>query len=376
MPKLSAIPDPFKKRIGRLLVDLEKGGFSGLIVFNPENRRYLSGFRPTDPQINESSGFLIVAPQLALLGTDPRFEAEARKQAKGFYGFIYRGGLEASWAEIKDLLAGLDGLAFESQAVSFHTYQRLKKLLRSHGPAPALLPSRLLVENLRRRKDRQELKAMRRSLEITEEVFQEISKTLRVGQTEKALAWAIKEKIHRAGGEGPAFDPIVASGPNAALPHAEPTDRSIKMGEPILFDFGSRWQGYCSDLSRTLWLGRPNERFKEIYGLVRKAQEKAEQGIRAGLDTVQVDNLARSVIEKGGYGPYFKHSLGHGVGLSTHELPSLSPVQSTVLEADMVVTIEPGIYLPGWGGVRLENMVLIREKKSKVLNRDETFYRF
>lgn len=376
MPDPKAIPRSYQKRIDRLLIDLKKGGFSGIIVFNQENRRYLSGFRPSDPQINESSGFVIVAPGLAILGTDPRFEGEARKQAKGYYAFIYRKGLETSWDEIKDDLSRLDGLAFESQAVTFHTYQRLQKLLRSHRGSPSLKPSRFLVENLRMRKDRQEIKAMRHSLEITEEVFQEIFKTLRPGQTEKALAWSIKEKIYRAGGEGPAFDPIVASGPNAALPHAEPTERSIQKGEPVLFDFGSKWQGYCSDLSRTVFLGPPTERFKEVYAVVRKAQEAAEKGIQAGRDTAQVDRLARALIEKGGYGPYFKHSLGHGVGLATHELPSLSPVQPTLLEADMVVTIEPGIYLPGWGGVRLENMVLIGEKRSRVLNRDQTFYRF
>ena len=376
MFNIKSIPNPYRKRIQSLLETLTTQRLSGILISQPENRRYLSGFRPSDPQLNESTGFLLLGPGLAVLGTDSRFEEEARTQAQGFYPFIYRKGLEASWSEIQNSLKKLDSLAFESQALSFQTHQRFRKLLRSGGASLSFKPAGLLVETLRMQKDRQELAAMRRSLEITERVFQAILKSLRPGKSEKSLAWQIKENIIKFGGEGQAFEPIVASGPNAALPHAEPTDRLIQKGEPILFDFGSKWQGYCSDISRTVFLGRPSDRFKEVYALVRRAQTASEKALRAGLDTIQADKLARTLIEKGGYGPCFKHSLGHGLGLAVHEMPSLSPIKPTTLKSGMVVTIEPGIYLPGWGGIRLENTVVIREKGAQVLNQDQTFYDF
>jgi Xaa-Pro aminopeptidase len=370
------IPNPYRKRIQNLLESLKMNTFSGILISQSENRRYLSGFRPADTQLNESSGFLLIGLRLAILGTDSRYEEEARTQARGFYPFIYRKGLEASWGEIQDVVKKMGNLAFESQAISFHTYQRFRKLIRTGGNPFSFKPSSLLIETLRMQKDRQELEAMRRSLEITERVFQDLLKSLRPGQSEKNLAWKIKESIYKFGGDGPAFEPIVASGPNAALPHAEPTERLIQKGEPVLFDFGSKWQGYCSDISRTGFLGRASDRFKEVYALVRKAQLGAEKAIREGMDSVAADQSARSIIEKGGYGPAFKHSLGHGLGLAVHEMPSLSPINPTVLKPGMVVTIEPGIYLPGWGGVRLEDMVVIKEKGAQILNRDQTFYTF
>jgi Xaa-Pro aminopeptidase len=376
MIKNHSIPSPYGERVGLLLTQLEKKKLDGIIIFQPENRRYLSGFRPGDPQLNESSGFLIIGRGQAILGTDPRFEGEAQKQARGYYSFIYRRGLETSWPEIAGRLKNVNSLAFEGFSVTYHTYRRLKKLIRSLKKETSFRPTYQIVEELRSRKEKVELAAICRSLKITEEVFAWVSKKLRPGKTEKQVAWELKEMIFKTGGEDLAFEPIVASGPNAALPHAEPSDREIRRGEPILFDFGSKWKGYCSDLSRTVFLGPPTDRFKEVYSLVRQAQLQAEKGIRAGLTSAEADTLARLVIEKGGYGKFFKHSLGHGVGLATHELPSLSPVKPVPLSAGMVVTIEPGIYLPGWGGVRLEDMVFVREKKSAVLNKDRNFYNF
>lgn len=365
-----------KRRLALLQRPLQDQGLAGLLVTQPENRRYLSGFQPGDPQLNESAGFLIVGGPTAILGTDPRYEIEARREAHGFTPFIYSKGLEGSWTQISGLIQGLDRLGFESEGLTYQFYQRLKTIVRKSKSSIRLTPTRNLVEGLRARKDPGEIKAIRQSLAVTEAVFQEIAATLRPGQTERAIAWKIKTLIHQKGGEAIAFEPIVASGPHASQPHAEPTDRPIQKGEPIIFDFGSKVNGYCSDLSRTVFLGRPNDRFREVYALVRLAQEKAQKGIRAGLSTREADALARSVIDRGGYGRNFNHSLGHGVGLATHELPSLSPVKSAPLEPGMVVTIEPGIYLPDWGGIRLENMVVVGEQKSRLLNRDNSFYHF
>jgi len=376
MPDRSSIPAGRRKRIDRLLATLNEKKLSGIFISQPENRRYLSGFRPSDPQLDESSGFLILGPDLALLGTDPRYEMEAFQQARGFQPFIYRGGLEGSWPELQKRLPPLKRLAFESPALSYHAYRRLRKwFLKGRAPV-TLVPTFHLVEGLRAQKDPSELKAIERSLAITERAFQKVLSRLKPGQTEKEISWRIKQLIHLHGGDDPAFEPIVASGPQAALPHAESTDREIKKGEPVLFDLGSKWQGYCSDMSRTVFLGKPSERFKEVYRLVREAQLKAQEGICSGMDTRKVDGLARSIIEKGGYGTYFKHSLGHGVGLATHEIPSLNPLKADLLRPGMVVTIEPGIYLPGWGGVRLENMAIIRKNGARLLSQDMTFYNF
>jgi len=371
---LSQVPEPYRSRVAHLLERLKRKKLTGLLVTQPENRRYLSGFRPGDPQLNESSGFLILGKGLALIGTDPRFEEEAARQAKGYTPFIYRKGLEKSWPEIQRSIRPIKRLGFEAQALSFSAYRRFLKLIRSLGNA--FVPTDQVVEEMRAVKDPSEIKAIVRSLSITEKAFQTVLRRLRPGKTEREVAWALRDLIRKLGGEDIAFEPIVASGPNAALPHAEPTEREIRQGEPILFDFGSKWKGYCSDLSRTVVLGKPSDRFKEVYALVRQAQVTAEKGLKAGMSAAEADGLARSVIEKGGYGKTFKHSLGHGVGLATHELPSLSPVKHEPLQKGMVVTVEPGIYLPGWGGVRLEDMVLILEKKAKVLNSDDSFYRF
>jgi Xaa-Pro aminopeptidase len=374
MSREQPIPQPYQKRIQTLRNKLEKKALSGIFISQPENRRYLSGFKPADPQLNESSGFLIIGSGLAILGTDPRYEEEARRQAKGFYPFIYRKGLETSWPEMQNALKDMKKLGFESQSITFSLFRRLKNLVRSKGSPLTLVPTHLFVEELRAVKDRREIAAIQRSLSITEQAFQEVCRSLRPGRTEKEIAWQIKNVLHQKGGEDVAFEPIVASGPNSALPHAEPSERRIRKGEPLLFDLGCKWKGYCSDLSRTIFLGHPTDRFKEVYALVRKAQLRALKGIRAGLTTVQADDLARSVIEKGGYGKYFKHSLGHGVGLATHESPSLSLVKAESLSAGMVVTVEPGIYLPRWGGIRLENMVVINKNGARSLNKDMTFY--
>ncbi len=372
----STLPALYRKRKERLLALLEEKGFSALLVTTPENRRYLSGYRPADPQLNKSSGFLIIGERWAILGTDPRYEIEAHKEARGFTPFIYDRGLEGSWDKISSKIKQVNRLAFETGGLTYHFYRRLRKILQKSGNQIRLVPSDNLVETIRVQKDAGEIRSIRHSLGLTEAVFQEINRSLRPGQTEKAIAWKIKTLIQEKGGDGIAFEPMVASGTNAARVHAEPTDRPIRRGEPIIFDFGSKWKGYCSDLSRTVCLGRPTDRFREMYGLVRRAQLAAQSGIRAGLTTREADDLARRVINQAGFGRFFKHSLGHGVGLATHEPPSLSPVRPVPLQAGMVVTIEPGIYLPGWGGIRLENMVVVRKNRSRLLNADRTFYDF
>jgi Xaa-Pro aminopeptidase len=194
---------------------------------------------------------------------------------------------------------------------------------------------------------------------------------IRPGITEKEIAWEIEKNLRQKGSEGIPFEIIVASGPNSALPHARPTEKTIRSGEPVLIDMGARISGYCSDLSRTLFIGKADKTFHEIYTIVLKAQTTAIERIESDMDASQADQWARSVVEQAGYGDAFGHGLGHGVGLAIHEFPRLGLSSSDSLANGMVFTIEPGIYLAGRGGVRIEDMVVLESGKAKVLTRAE-----
>jgi Xaa-Pro aminopeptidase len=224
-----------------------------------------------------------------------------------------------------------------------------------------------MVEHLRSIKEPEELGLITKAVELSDAAFEQAKMIIRPGITEKDAAWEIEKFLRQEGSEGMPFEIIVASGSNSALPHARPTGKIIRPGEPVLIDMGARISGYCSDFSRTLFLGEADKSLQEIYNIVFKAQTIATEGVRSGMDASQADKLARSVIEQAGYGEAFGHSLGHGVGLATHELPTLGPSSSDSLADGMVFTLEPGIYLPGQGGVRIEDMVVLENGKAKVL---------
>jgi Xaa-Pro aminopeptidase len=193
--------------------------------------------------------------------------------------------------------------------------------------------------------------------------------------TEQEAAWNLEKTLREAGAEALSFPVIVAGGPNSAMPHAVPGNRALMAGEPILFDWGVRLNGYCSDISRTLVMGKPDDTFQKVFQTVREAQEMAVAAVKPGIDARSVDAVARSHIEKMGFKDRFGHGLGHGVGLAIHEKPRLSPLSDDVLKPGMICTVEPGIYLPGWGGVRLENMIVVTADGAEVLNKttvDET----
>jgi Xaa-Pro aminopeptidase len=262
-------------------------------------------------------------------------------------------------------------LAFESVRVSCLQLEKFKENINKQGLTVSLIPTENLVEDLRMIKEDEEIEAIRQSLAVSESVFEAIRDRISPGTTEKDLAWALEKDLREKGPESVAFPPIVASGPNAALPHAIPTDRPLAQGEPIVFDWGSRLRGYCSDISRTIVLGEPDTTFKTVYQVVRDAQAMATEAIKPGVSTQAVDKIARDYIASKGFGDNFGHGLGHGVGLATHERPHLSPVRPMNLEIGMVTTVEPGVYIPGWGGVRLENMVVVEQDGASVLNRQQ-----
>ncbi len=341
-----------------------------LLVAGPENRRYLSGFTARDELLTETSGWLLVTREEAFLLTDFRYQEWAAQEARGFEVKVYRDSVGAVLAE---LLAAcrVRRLGFESAYITYRGYQRLVEAVAQAGVQVEWLPQEGLVEELREVKTREEVAAVRQALRLTEKVFAEVAGMLTPGLTERQVAWEIERRLKEQGSEGLAFPPIVAAGANSARPHHQPTEYALAQGEPVIIDMGARIDGYCADLTRTVILGEPTARFREIYRLVRQAQVRAEAGIKAGMNSLDADTLAREIIIQAGYGEAFGHSLGHGVGLAVHEAPSLSPYKdrATVLKAGSIVTVEPGIYLPGWGGVRLEDMVLVQADGAEVLTR-------
>ncbi|MDL2275249.1 aminopeptidase P family protein [Desulfosarcina sp. OttesenSCG-928-G10] len=342
---------------------------NGLLVSNEENRFYLSGFTGKDSGLDESAGALIITPDHLILATDSRFTVQAASEATGYQIVTYKQGLSKELPGIVDNL-GIHRLGVESTWISHKHYNQLADELACLNPPPKLIPTENIVETLRRIKSPDEVDRTCRALRVAEQAFATVLKTLCPGLTEKEVAWALEKAMRENGADGLSFPVIVAAGPNSALPHAIPTDRRIQAGEPVLFDWGARLAGYCSDTSRTVILGKPDERFMKIFDTVVTARDMAIAAIRAGAGGTAIDRIARDHIDQMGFAGAFGHSLGHGTGLAIHEAPRLSPVKDERLEAGMIVTVEPGIYLPDWGGVRMENQVLVTDDGARVLNSD------
>jgi Xaa-Pro aminopeptidase len=357
-----------KPRLAALRKLLADKNLEALLVAGPENRRYLSGFTARDELLTETSGWLLITGAEAFLLTDFRYQEWAAKEAPQCEVKVYKESLGATLAELVRS-CGVHRLGFETAYLSYRNYQRLVEKVAESGWQSEWLPQDGLVEELREVKAPAEVAAIRRALELTEKVFVDVAGSLRPGLTERQVAWDIERRLREGGSDGLAFPPIVAAGLNSARPHHHPADSVIQVGEPIIIDMGARIDGYCADLTRTVLIGEAPARFREIYALVRQAQTRAEAGLRAGMNSLEADGLAREMIVQAGYGEAFGHSLGHGVGLAVHEAPSLSPHKdrATSLKAGSIATVEPGVYLPGWGGVRLEDMVLIQSDGAEVL---------
>jgi Xaa-Pro aminopeptidase len=356
------------ERIQRLRDRLPEMRLDGLLVLNAANRRYISGYLAEDTSCDESAGALLISHGQLTLATDGRYVLQARQEAQGFQVQAYRKGLEEVLPELL-MAQGLNRLGFESARISVRQFQRLESSLAAAACPATLVPTDGAVEDLRQIKDEAEIVATRNAVACAERAFEALLAWLRPGVTERAIARRLEEALVAEGAEGPSFPIIVASGPNSALPHAQPGERKVRCGEPLLFDWGARLEGYCSDISRTVVLGAPDARFLQIFAIVAEAQSRAVSAMATCASGREVDAVARRHIAAAGFPDAFGHSLGHGTGLAIHEAPRLSPHADDRLQPGMIVTVEPGIYLEGWGGVRLENQVLITSGGPEILNR-------
>lgn len=347
-------------RLEKLRQKLTEKEVDGILISQPENRYYLSGF-------SGSWGFLLVSPKEAILATDFRYIEQAKIQAPGYEVFRITTDISDLSPKITDL--NLSRLGFEAGHMTFSFYHKLSNLFKEKQAPLKLIPLEGLVESLRAVKEPEELELITRAAEIGDKAFAYIETKIQPGMTEKEIAWEIEKFIREYGSQAVPFEIIVASGPNAALPHARPSDRVINPGEPVLMDIGAKLNGYASNLTRTICLGTPDTTFKKVYDIVLGAQLTAIAIIKEGMTGKQADSFARTVIEQSGYAEAFGHGLGHGVGLAVHESPGLGLTSNDVLTSGMVFTIEPGIYLPGWGGVRIEDLVVLEKDKVKVLSR-------
>jgi Xaa-Pro aminopeptidase len=361
----------FQQRIKKIQAGLRRKRIDALLVTQPHNRRYLCGYTPADHDIGESSGALLIpAGNDPLLLTDFRFQIQAEQEVAPVKVVLYPKGLLPLLQALLPYL-GITSLAFESHYTLHSVAEKMQAM--SDKLDITLLPVDGLVEKMRLIKDEEEIEKLRSSVQLNEQVFQEIYATITPGQTEIDIALALESTMRRKGAESPSFETIVATGKRSALPHAVPGPVAIQKNQPLMIDMGLILDGYCSDMTRSFVPGTADKQYLKIHRLVRKAQLAATDAIRAGISAAAVDKVARTVIADAGYGDFFGHALGHGVGIAVHEEPRLSSRNRKHLKAGMIVTVEPGIYLPEWGGVRLENMVVVRENGCEVLNQDTTW---
>lgn len=337
------------ERIQKLIRHLKPD--AAYYITDENSVRYFCGFA--------GEGSLLVTADACVLITDSRY-TEAAQRCEGIAVYDIAGGMEKAFpGSVKTVMLRED-------AITLSAYKRLKALY----PDIEFAPDNGCIAKARMVKDESELECIRRASAIAEAAYEEMLNLVQVGITEKELAFEFEWLCRRAGAQGMSFDMIAASGPNSSMPHATVTDRALQNGDFITFDFGCIYEGYCSDMTRTVALGSCSDTQREIYEIVKRAQQAGLDSVRAGVACKDADAAAREIIKAAGYGAYFGHSLGHGVGLEVHELPNLSPKSEFVLEENMVVSVEPGIYIPGKFGVRIEDLVVCGRQNCEILTKN------
>jgi Xaa-Pro aminopeptidase len=347
------------QRIAKINKLLKRKGIGAFLVTNPLNIYYISGFK-TD------ISSLLITPTAKFIITDFRYKEEAGA-IHDFKTILVKGGFGDTLKKILND-SGVKRLGFESDHLSYAKASSLKAFLKKEGVG--FEPLNDVVENLRIIKNPEEIAGIKKTILIAKRVVSALKKEIRPGITERGLLATLGNLIRTSGGDSDAFEPIIASGKNSSKPHAGITDKVIRINEHVLVDFGIRLNSYNCDLTRVFFLGRIQCAIKNIYSICKEAQARAIKMIRPGIRAKDLDAAARNYISSKGFGKFFGHSLGHGVGLEVHELPRISPKSNLILNEDMVFTVEPGIYLEGIGGVRLEEMVLVTKKGCEILTDD------
>jgi Xaa-Pro aminopeptidase len=345
-------------KLGKLREGLESLALEAIIIWNSKNRFYFSGF-------TGSAGMLLITKEEQYLITDFRYFDQAKEQAPGYqYVFIEKSMTETLEAQLKKL--GIKRLGFEENYWTYAEYLRLRE--RADSMKLSLIPAGELIKELRLIKSEEELEIFRQAAAITDQAFSHVMGVVKPGITEREVAIELEFFMRRKGALGPSFEYIVASGKRGAMPHGVATDKKIVPGELVTIDFGCIYQGYSSDMTRNFIFGQPTDKQVEVYQTVLTAQEKALTEIKAGLNGKEADKLARDII-RANFGDKFGHGLGHGLGLDIHEGPTLGPHSDSVLKPGMVVTVEPGIYLSDWGGVRIEDMIVVQEENCEIFTK-------
>lgn len=343
-------------RTKKLVQQFEKLGVDAVLITSIYNRRYLTGF-------TGSSAYIYISKDRQVLLTDFRYIIQATAQCPDYEIVDYKklGLIETLQNYLRE--DSVKSVGFEGNLITYGEQQNLSTRLseyewKSIGN---------VVEEIRMIKSAEEMIYLRKASQIGDEAFSHMLDYIKVGMTEKEIALELEFTMRKLGASANSFDPIIASGVNGALPHARPTDKPIQRGELLTMDFGCIYEGYCSDMTRTIAIGQINEKQKEIYDVVLKAHLESLAALKPGMTGKQLDTIARDIIKDAGYGEYFGHSLGHSVGLEVHESPSLSQLGLTALEEGMLATIEPGIYIEGIGGVRIEDLAVVTANGSESL---------
>jgi Xaa-Pro aminopeptidase len=346
---------PFRDRLVSVQKIINLHSLDAILFMGLENIRYLCGFTGSD-------GALVITPKESYFLTDSRYWTQADEEVKGFQIIPYKKKLDGIHSLQSDLK--LKKIGFESLALPFFFYQSLSEKLAQQG---TLIPLERELKNLRAIKDAKELALIRKTIEIASNSFSNTIKNIKEGALEREIALEMEFLMKRSGAGGLGFDIIVASGKRSALPHGKAGAKRIEKGDFILIDYGASFQGYHSDETCTVVLGTPSTEQKKIYQIVKEAHDKAIEIVRPGTPIQDIDQAAREHIRRSGYGEYFGHSTGHGVGLAVHEDPTVNSENKELIQEGMVFTIEPGIYIPGLGGVRVEDMVLVTSRGAEIL---------
>ena len=336
-----------RKRACRKIKErLDAYGLDAILITSLDNIRYISGF-------TGSEAIILFCQDERHFLTDSRYTTQAAEQTSGFIVQQYR----KKESEISDLIVKLcyKNVGFEPKHITFEAYNKLSENLQD----TRLIPIPEGLESIRSKKEAAEIESIKEAIRIASVSYLQAVEKIEPGIEEREVALELEYLIKRSGAQGVSFDIIVASGKRAALPHGISSNKRIEKGDLVIIDFGARYEGYFSDETQTLVIGKPTNKQKKVHQIVRDSQQKAFEAIKPGVDVTKVDLAARDYIEKAGFGQYFGHGTGHGVGLAVHEMPHISPLGEGILEEGMVFTVEPGIYIPQWGGVRLEDMVRV-----------------